>query len=122
MNGYGLQDLEDVVGRINNLPSYICRSVFRSVVNYRHRLILASFAYGNGVHSEVLIGALYDVNPSMNHLKATQIRKLYEYWDDNFHNRSKRTYYDVTAKKVLDLNGNQVNIPVGNKGIRGLGC
>jgi len=73
-------------------------------LNYRNRLLVASFCYCNGVNFQLLKDFLI-ARSQIQPRQIYEIEKLYDYWDDNDEARARYYAYDVTVKEFTYLNG-----------------
>lgn len=101
--------VQDLIGPKENWPSFIPNYMWCGPLDYKDRVVIASFFYQNGVSAEFLIEVLEFVNKQRLTVKrAAKILELYKYWSDPIEGFARRTRYfafDLVVRKVLDLNG-----------------
>lgn len=108
-------EIQDVIGPRHLWPNYIVRGLWECPINYKWRLCLTAFFYGNGCPVELFLNFLRVHRPTQfSERRAERIRGLYNYWNDpveGFVRRNQRTYFDIVLQHVCNLNGNQVQVP-----------
>lgn len=105
-------DIQDIIGDKKLWPKYVLLKFWCSRINYRDRVVIASFAYANGCDYRSLNECLSNINRNYTGVKGNKIKELFHYWAHPIHGfarRAKRTAYNIINKQVEDLNGEHVS-------------
>lgn len=101
-------DVQDLVGGKENWPRYVIKGLWCSDYRYYDRLVLATFFFGNGIHIDVFCELLLFIKRG--NVKSSVLKKLRDLYKKfekgDFEYNSRRTYYDMILRRVVDLNGN----------------
>lgn len=103
-------EVQDLIGDKDLWPYYVRDCLWRSELNYRSRVVIASFFYQNGVSIEFVLEVIKFCNKNWNNNKLIKISQLYNYWNDEWLGERRRsTYfaYDINLRRSLNLNGYQ---------------
>lgn len=98
-----------MIGDKDYWPAYVKKAFWCSKFNYKDRLIICTFAWGNGLPIDVLIEFFWYVNNGyFTKSVENKIRGIFETFEksDRVY-RARRTYFDTTVGYVLDFNGDR---------------
>lgn len=109
--------VQDLIGDKSTWPKYVLYSLFCSKLQYRDQVILGPFFYGNGLDMGSMLEMVAFVNSHYSKEFERKMKALYELWEDSELDRSRRTYYDLILKRVVDLNGDPITVEQRGTGI-----
>lgn len=113
--------IQEKLGPRELWPKYVLNTLFCSKLRYGDRLILGSFFFGNGIDLKEVFDVVKLCNKSYSKKFETKVKDLYGYWEDSELTRDRRTYFDMTLRVPLTLNGDHIVIPGRGSGVTGVG-
>lgn len=91
---------------IHQWPSYILAILFCEPVNNNNIVTWAAFCFGNGIREQDCAQLYDNCNPLFDFgYDNISIGWWYNKWYTHDISRTRRTYYDLILRRVLDLNG-----------------
>jgi hypothetical protein len=103
-----LKAVEDVLGPVDNWPSYMISHMFVDVPNARIMKNVAAFMYGNGIELDKAIKCYHACNGRRNQTMIEYtMTNHYKTWDGPPYIKQEMQYYNMYTKKVVWINGNE---------------